>query len=151
VTQSGSSDESASKKPKITGTTYLTTTDFTTSIKVDVEKSVLEGETKGAQWYDETEEEKVEKTRAKEAREAKKNEANKEAREGVQNAIEEANLFGKEAKEMARELKEEKKVARNLVAALEVPKSKGRGSLGQRALRVASAEATRGKKMVVVF
>jgi hypothetical protein len=28
-TQSGSSDESASKKPKITGTTCLTTTDFT--------------------------------------------------------------------------------------------------------------------------
>jgi hypothetical protein len=46
------------------------------------------------------------------------------AREGVQNAIEEANLLGKEAKGVARELKEEKKVARNL-AALEVPKSKG--------------------------
>jgi hypothetical protein len=46
TTQSGSCDESASKKLKITGTTYLTTTDFTMSIKVDVEKSVLEGETK---------------------------------------------------------------------------------------------------------
>jgi hypothetical protein len=43
---------------------------------------------------------------------------------GAQNAIEEANLLGKEAKGMARELKEEKKVARNL-AALEVPKRKG--------------------------
>jgi hypothetical protein len=47
-----------------------------------------------------------------------------EREEGVQNAIEEANPPGKEAKGMARELKEEKEVARNL-AALEVPKSKG--------------------------
>jgi hypothetical protein len=47
-TQSSSSDESASKKPKITGTTCLTTTDFTTGIKVDVEKPLLEGETKEA-------------------------------------------------------------------------------------------------------
>jgi hypothetical protein len=38
-TQSGSGDESASKELKITGTTYLTTTDFTTSIKVDVDRA----------------------------------------------------------------------------------------------------------------
>jgi hypothetical protein len=59
----------------------------------------------GAQWHDESEEEKVEKTRAKEAREAKKNETNKEAREGVQKQIEEANL-------LERELKEERKRVR---------------------------------------
>jgi hypothetical protein len=116
------------------------TADFTTSTKVDVDKSVLEGETKG--WYDETEEEKAEKTRAKEAREAIKNAANKEAREGRQNAIGEANLIAKQLrekrekdekdekqrkkdeKEERKRVKEEKKVA-NALAALEVPTSKG--------------------------
>jgi hypothetical protein len=39
--QSGSSDESASKKLKTTGTTPLTTTDFTTSNKVNVDKALL--------------------------------------------------------------------------------------------------------------
>jgi hypothetical protein len=121
--QSSSSDESAAKKLKITGTTHLTTTDFTTSTKVNVDKSVLEGETKGAQWYDETEEEKAEKTRAKEAREAIKNEANKEAREGRQNAIAEANAIGKanahignriaqDAKDAKAAMKAEKKEAK---------------------------------------
>jgi nucleosome binding factor SPN SPT16 subunit len=69
-TQSGSSDESASKKPKITGTTCLTTTDFTTSIKVDVEKTLFEKDAK-------TKEEDAEKKRAEEEKkEADRVEAN---------------------------------------------------------------------------
>jgi hypothetical protein len=67
-----------------------------------VDKALLEGETKGAQWYDESErseEEKAEMSRAKEAREAKRSEANKEAREGMMKQIEEANLIGGKSKE----------------------------------------------------
>jgi hypothetical protein len=107
--QSSSSDESASKKLKTTGTTYLTTTDFNNSIKVDVDKTLFEGETK---------EEKEKKNRVKEEKkeakrvEAKRLEANKEAREGMQNAIEEANLLGRESKEERKRVKVEAKEAK---------------------------------------
>jgi hypothetical protein len=111
-TQSGSCDESASKKLKITGTTCLTTTDFTTSTKVDVDKTLFEKDA-------ETKEEEVEggvrrernrvKEEKKEAKrvEAKRLEANKEAREGVQKQIEEANLIGKQSREEANRVKVE--------------------------------------------
>jgi hypothetical protein len=66
--QSGSSDESASKEHKTTGTTYLNTTDSTPS-KVDMDKALSEGETKK-----ESEAEKAEKKRAKEAKEEAKQE-----------------------------------------------------------------------------
>jgi hypothetical protein len=100
-TQSGSCDESASKKLKITGTTYLTTTDFTTSTKVDVDKTLFEKDAG-------TKEEDVEKKRAKEEKKEAdwveanplyNAKANKEAREGMQKQIEEADLVGGELKE----------------------------------------------------
>jgi hypothetical protein len=100
--QSSSSDESASKRHKATGTTPLTqplnTTDFNPSNKVDVDKTLLEKE--------ESEEVKAEKKRAKEATEAQRC----EAREGMPKAIEEANLIGRKSKELG--LQEQSKRAK---------------------------------------
>jgi hypothetical protein len=129
--QSGSSDESASKKLKTTGTYPLNTTDFIPSNKVDVDKALLEKV--------KSEEVKAEKKRAKEAREAKNNEAS----EGMQKQIEEANLLGRESKEERKRAKEDAKEverAEKEKAALEITKQEPRrepgGVLEQESLQV---------------
>jgi hypothetical protein len=116
-----------------------------------MDKALLEGETKGAQWYDESEEEEVEKTRAKEAREAKKYEANKEAnRVKVEanrvevEAKEEAKKRAKEAKARKKAEQEEHRAA-VVLAALEIPKSTGAG-WNRKKLQVGSAICVQWKK-----
>jgi colicin import membrane protein len=128
---SGSSNKSASKRHKTTGTTPLNTTDFIPSNKVDVDKASLEKV--------ESEEVKAEKKRAKEAKEAN----TCEEREGAQKAIEEANLLGRKSKEetkkRAKEAKEEakkeakeeaKKRAKDAKATMQAEKEKEEGGIG---------------------
>jgi hypothetical protein len=71
------------RRSKPTGTTCLTTTDFTTGIKVDVNKTPFEGETKEEKEKENrVEEEKKEPKRVEAKRPEHVPEANKEAREG---------------------------------------------------------------------
>jgi hypothetical protein len=125
--QSGSSDESALKELKTTGTYPLNATDFAKSNKVDVDKALLEKV--------ESEEVKAEKKRAKEAREAKKNEKS----EGRQNAIGEANAIGNAIRNRiaqdAKDAKAAMKAEKQEKVALEmqkIPKSRGVGWVKKR-------------------